>query len=143
MAVYPITLTSDDNDTFMVTSSAFPELATFGESEAAAKAQAVEAILEAIAARMSGGEDVPAPGDHARRDGGATVAVPLNVEAKVWLYRCLIAAGINRAELARRLGWHRPQVDRLFDLDHQSKNEQLEAAFAALGYQVGLTVSAA
>lgn len=142
MALYPITLAPDDNDTLLVTSPAFPELVTFGESEADARAHAVGAILEAIAARMANGDDVPAPGIPPNRDFDG-VAIPLNIEAKVRLYRCLREVGINRAELARRLGWHRPQVDRLFDLDHQSKNEQFEAAFAVLGFQVGLDVSAA
>lgn len=141
MALYPITLAPDDNDTLLVTSPAFPELVTFGESEADARAHAVGAILEAIAARMANGDDVPAPG--LSLNNGPGVAIPLNIEAKVRLYRCLREVGINRAELARRLGWHRPQVDRLFDLDHQSKNDQLEAAFGALGFQVALAVSAA
>ena len=41
-----------------------------------------------------------------------------------------------KAELARRLGWHMPQVDRLFDLKHASKMEQLEAAAGVLGKRV-------
>ncbi|MCO5159887.1 MAG: hypothetical protein M9939_02020 [Mesorhizobium sp.] len=40
---------------------------------------------------------------------------------------------MTRAELARRLGWHREQVDRLFRLDHKSRLDQLESAFKALG----------
>ncbi len=35
---------------------------------------------------------------------------------------------IHKAELARRFGWHMPQVDRLFDLRHASKLDQIEAA---------------
>jgi antitoxin HicB len=51
---------------------------------------------------------------------------------KVQLYRCVRGAGITRAELARRLDWNR-ESDRLFRLDHRSRLEQLESAFAALG----------
>lgn len=47
--------------------------------------------------------------------------------------------GIKKAELARRLGWHMPQVDRLFDLRHASKLKQIEAA-AALGRHIEVTV---
>jgi hypothetical protein len=36
--------------------------------------------------------------------------------------------GIKKAELARRLGWHIPQVDRLFDLRHASRLDQIETA---------------
>jgi antitoxin HicB len=40
--------------------------------------------------------------------------------------------GIGRAELARRLRWHLPQVSRVLDLRHASRMEQVEAALAAM-----------
>ena len=33
--------------------------------------------------------------------------------AKLGVYQAMMAQGIRKAELARRLGWHMPQVDRL------------------------------
>ena len=48
------------------------------------------------------------------------------------------AAGLTQRELARRMGIHKQQVERLMDIDHASRIEQLEAAFAAL--QMKLTV---
>jgi len=42
-------------------------------------------------------------------------------------------AKVRKAERARRLKWHLPQVDRLLAMTHGSKLEQLEAAFRALG----------
>jgi antitoxin HicB len=44
--------------------------------------------------------------------------------------------GMKKAELARRLGWHMPQVDRLFDLKHASNIEQIEAAAGVLDKRV-------
>ena len=35
---------------------------------------------------------------------------------------------------------HAPQIDRLLDLTHSSKLEQVEAALAAVGYRVNLSV---
>ena len=53
----------------------------------------------------------------------------------------MTAQGIRKAELARRLGWHMPQVDRLFDLRHASKLDQMiEAAANALGKQVHIHI---
>lgn len=49
--------------------------------------------------------------------------------------------GMRKAELARRLGWHVPQVDRLFDLRHASKFEQLETAVAVLSKRRVLTMT--
>jgi antitoxin HicB len=49
----------------------------------------------------------------------------------------------GKAELARRLNWHLPQVDRLLDLRHASRLDQLETAFRALGKQLSVEVSEA
>jgi antitoxin HicB len=40
--------------------------------------------------------------------------------------------GVGRAELARRLRWHLPQVARVLDMRHASRMEQVETALAAL-----------
>jgi antitoxin HicB len=54
------------------------------------------------------------------------------VYLKSALYMICRQKGVSRAELARRLHWHREQVDRLFRLDHKSQLDQLEAAFNAI-----------
>jgi antitoxin HicB len=40
-----------------------------------------------------------------------------------------------------RLGWHTPQVDRLFDLRHASKFDQIEAAAHVLGLHIEVRVA--
>jgi antitoxin HicB len=40
---------------------------------------------------------------------------------------------MRKADLARLLEVHQPQVDRLFDLNHASKMDMLSAAAGALG----------
>jgi len=50
------------------------------------------------------------------------------------------AGGINKSELARRLNRHLPQVDRLLDLRHDSRLDQLENAFRAIGKQLTVAV---
>jgi antitoxin HicB len=52
-------------------------------------------------------------------------------------------ARVSKAELGRRLNCHMPQVDRLLDLRHASRLDQLEAAFHALGKQLSIQVSEA
>ena len=64
---------------------------------------------------------------------GYFVEVPAQTFLKVALYMICSRRGVSRAELARRLEWHREQVDRLFRLDHKSRLDQMEAAaFVAL-----------
>ncbi len=139
MLGYRIKIEPDDNGTLLVTCPALPEMTTFGDDEADAMRRAVGAIEEAIAARMADGEDVP----EGHQRGPRLVRLPALTVLKVELYRQLRAAGMTRAELARRLGWKRESVDRLFRLDHASRLQQLEAAFAALGQAVSVSVHAA
>ncbi len=139
MLGYRIKLEPDDNGTLLVTCPVLPEVTTFGENESDAIEHAIGAIEEAIAARMADGDDVP----EGQQRGPRLVRLPALTVLKVELYRQLREAGITRAQLARRLGWKRESVDRLFRLDHASRLEQLEAAFAALGQSVSVSVHAA
>jgi antitoxin HicB len=136
MLGYRIELTPDDNGTFLVTCPQLPIVATFGETEDDARLHAVDAIETVLASMIDDGEDIPPP------DGteGDVIPLPLLTALKLNLYWALRASGITRAELARRLGWNRESVDRLFRLDHKSRLEQIEAAFAALGRVVDLEV---
>jgi antitoxin HicB len=63
--------------------------------------------------------------------------------AKAELYSALRSAGVRKAELARRMGIHKQQVERLLDIDHASRIEQLEAAFAALRMRLVIEIQSA
>jgi antitoxin HicB len=135
MMAYLIQLTRDSNGTFLVTSPAFPEVTTFGASERDALDNARAAIEEAIAARISDGDPLPSPSagtSRKQRKRLLLAKLPLLISLKAQLYMTMREAGVTRAELARRLGWHREQVDRLFRLDHASRVDQIEAAFEKL-----------
>jgi antitoxin HicB len=114
-----------------------PIVATFGESEAEALRHAVDAIERALASMIDDGDSIPRP---SRSATGIPVRLPLLTNLNLELYWALRTAGITRAELARRLGWKRESVDRLFRLDHRSRLEQLEAAFTVLGRTVDIDV---
>jgi antitoxin HicB len=130
MLAYPIELTSDDNGTLLVTCPDLPEVTSFGEDEADALLRAVGAIEEALATRIGDRENIPQPSPAA---GGPVAVLPALTSAKVALWQAMRAQGLKKADLARRLGWHAPQVDRLLDLDHASSFAQIETALAALG----------
>ena len=145
MLTYLVDLTPDENGTLLVTCPAFPEVSTFGEDRARARLNAIKAIEEAIAARISDGDPLPRPPTEAQmkrhaRGKGIWVKLPLLSSLKAALYQAMLETGITRAELARRLGWHREQVDRLFRLDHASRVDQIEAAFKKLSRQVDIDV---
>jgi antitoxin HicB len=71
------------------------------------------------------------------------VALPALTEAKLALYSAMRAGKVGKAELARRLNCHLPQIDRLLDLTHDSRLDQMEAAFRALGKRLDIRISEA
>lgn len=135
MLAFPLRLEPDDDGSLLVTCDVLPEVTTFGEDEASALRHARDAIEEALAARMSRWQDLFS--DPALPTGEPTgphsVEISLQATLKVLLYLACRKAEVSRAELARRLDWHREQVDRLFRLEHASRIDQLEAAFAVIG----------
>ncbi|HYU13045.1 MAG TPA: type II toxin-antitoxin system HicB family antitoxin [Stellaceae bacterium] len=135
--MYPVILEADDNGTLLVTCPDLPEVTTWGEDEADALNRASDAIEEALAARIFHRDDIPEP----TAPGARPVATlpPLTI-AKVALYRAARASGMTKAELGRRLGWHAPQIDRLFDLRHHSKIEQIDQALRTLGKRLVVSV---
>jgi hypothetical protein len=58
----------------------------------------------------------------------------------VQIYAAMRAQRVGKAELAKRLNVFLPQVDRLLDVRHGSKMDQLEAAAQALGASLSVTL---
>lgn len=135
---YPVTLTPDDGSV-LVTFVDVPEAITFGADADEALLYAVDALESALAFYVGDRKPLPLPSKPKR--GQATVRPSALECAKLGLYQAMTEQGIKKAELARRLGWHMPQVDRLFDLRHASKIDQIEAAAHALGRHIEITVS--
>ena len=136
MLTYPIVL-EDDDGTLLATSPDFPELTTFGIDREDALARAADALEEAIAARIHDGRDIPPP-SHGRE----VAVLPTLTAIKVMLYQGMREQGIDKAELARRLGWHLPQVNRILDVQHKSQMDQVDAAMGAIGRHLHVRASA-
>ncbi len=51
---------------------------------------------------------------------------------KVFLLNEMIKQGVRKAEMARRLDVHLPQIDRLLDFNHSTKVEFVEKAYGKL-----------
>jgi len=135
---YPVNLTPDDG-TVLVTFPDVPEAITFGADEDEALLQAIDALESALSFYVDDRKPLPKP---SRPKRGQRTVRPSALEcAKLGVYQAMTEQGIRKAELARRLGWHMPQVDRLFDLKHASRLDQIEAAARALGRHVEVTVS--
>lgn len=133
---YAVTITPDSG-AFVVTFPDVPEAITYGDTVEEALSRAPDALMTIFDAFMKDRRDIPAPTastkDHA-------VELPSLETTKIELYRTMRAAGVGKAELAKRLNWHMPQVDRVLDVHHGSKLDQIEAAFEALGKRLSIIV---
>jgi antitoxin HicB len=135
---YPVELTLDDNGTVLVTFPDVPEAITFGTDEDEALLYAVDALETALSMYVEARQPLPVPSTAA----GRPTVRPAALEcAKLGVYQAMTEQGIRKAELARRLGWHMPQMDRLFDLNHASRLDQIEAAARALGRHVEIRIA--
>ena len=138
MLGYPVTLERDTNKTILVSFRNFPEAHTFGDDEPEALARASDLLQDVLADYIEHRREIPLPSKPRRRD--RLISVPVLAEAKVRLYREMQASGVRKADLARRLGCHMRQIDRLLDLAHASRLDQIEAAFAALNKRVVIEI---
>lgn len=138
---YPVELIPEDNDTVLVSFPDVPPAHTFGEDEAEALMRAKDALETALELYIDTRRPIPRPSPAAGRP---TVRPDALVCAKLEVHLAMQEDGIRKSELARRLHWHLPQVDRLLNLRHTtSRLDQIEMALAAMGRRVVLSVEAA
>jgi antitoxin HicB len=109
------------------------------ETHDEAMRQAADLLETIIANHLAEGWAIPVPSPPRGRP---LIAVEPLIAAKVELYGAMRAAGVSKAELARRMGNAPQQVQRLFDTNHASRIDQLAAAFAALGRRLVITSEA-
>jgi antitoxin HicB len=141
MRAYPAALTPDPDGGFTVTFRDVPEAITEGESREEALLRAEDALESALAMYIAAKEPLPASSDPNTNE--EMVRLSALGTAKTALYDAMREQGVGRAELARRLRWHLPQVSRLLDLRHASRMEHVEAALAALGLRLIVEVARA
>ena len=136
MLRYPVKLEREGRR-ILVSFPDVPGVHTFGANREEALARAVDALETMFAGIISDREEIPL---HSAVTGRSFIELPALTEAKILLYRRMRGLGVGKAELARRLGWHMPQVDRLLDLRHASRLDQLEQAFRVLGRQLTIQI---
>jgi antitoxin HicB len=134
---YPARFTPEGGN-YVVTFPDVPQAHTFGDTMDEAQAMAAEALELALTFYTEKGTDLPEPGKLKR--GMRMVRVPALSEAKFRLYSALRDAGLKKIELARRMKISPGQVDRLLDITHNSKLDQMEAAFAAIGKRLAIEI---
>jgi antitoxin HicB len=110
-----------------------------GEAEQDSREMAVALLQTLVQEHIRRGEKLPKGGNPRGRKYRA-IRLPAMQAAKAELYRQFKASGLRKIDLAHRMGIPKSIVDRLFDLKHHSRLEQLEAAFSALGKELTIEI---
>jgi antitoxin HicB len=118
-----------------------PEAHSAGDTEEELLINAVEGLELALTIYVDQSRPIPLPS--APVEGERVIHLPILLAAKVSLWNAMREANMRKADLARLLQSSQTKVDRLLDFEHSSKIEQVEAALAALGKRLSVTVEAA
>lgn len=136
MLNYPVTLHPDTNGAILVGFPDVPEANSVGDDENEAMLNASDALLTALEIYCDKRRPVPLPS--APRKGQAMVPLSALPTAKVLIWNEMLAQKMRKTDLARHLGVHMPQIDRLFDLSHPSRIDFVEKAAGVLGKRIEL-----
>ena len=137
---YPVILIPDEHGGFVVEYPDFPFVHSVGDTEEEAMREALDGIESGIAFFFDERRPVPLPSKP--KAGQKTVTLPAVEAAKVLLHNEMLAQGVKKAELARRLDLAPPSVERIFRVRHKTRFETLEAALACLGKRLDVSISA-
>lgn len=134
---YPINVTPDTVG-YMATCRDLPEFVAANDTIEGTLENAIEMLETTIGIYIDERRHVPA--GSAALEGEHLVAVPLSTTLKARLANELLDQGWRKADLARAMGVHPPQIDRLLDVNHKSKLAALESAFAALRRRIEVNI---
>ena len=137
---YPAHLDAEEDRGYVVTFPDFGVGVTQGDNREEALAQAADLLETMVANYMAEGWDLPVPSP-AR--GRPLVRLAPLVAAKAEVFRAMRQAGIDKTELAQRLGIAPEAADQLFSIHHQTGLDQIEAPLAALGRRLVVAVDTA
>jgi antitoxin HicB len=131
---YQYTLERQDNGWWLVRFPGIPEALTEGETEAEARAGAVDCAIAALEGYMKAGRPLPRGG--ATHAGPDRAVLPSLVTAKLAVYETMRERGWSKVKLASELGTPENSVRRLLDLRHASQMWAIDEALAKMNAEL-------
>jgi antitoxin HicB len=131
---YRYTLGRQESGWWLVRFPGIPEALTEGETQADARANAVDCVIAALEGYMKAGKKLPRRGaGHSGRD---RAVLPSLVTAKLAVYETMRERSWSRLKLAKELGMAENAVRRLLDLRHSSQMWIIDAALAKMSAEL-------
>lgn len=125
---YPYTATRD-GDGWLITFPDLPEAITDAETEVDIPTRARDVLWTVLDHYVHQRRELPAA---TTGQSFGRVYLPTIANMKLMLHQGLVWNGITQAELARRLETSPTLVNRLLDLDHASKADEIDRALSAI-----------
>ncbi len=124
---------------YTVTFRDIPEAITYGETLEEALDMAQDALETAMEFYFEDMRQVPIPSKG--QEGERAIELPISMSSKVLLLNEMIAQRVTQAELARRLGTTRQEVNRMTNLRRPTKIDTIHNAIKALGKEMVIQVA--
>ncbi|EKY4114283.1 TPA: type II toxin-antitoxin system HicB family antitoxin [Pseudomonas aeruginosa] len=137
---YPVNVHRETGSVW-ISSDDVPELSGAGDDEEAAMLDGIDGLETALCLYVERRLPIPMPSPP--KTGQSILRLPALTTAKAALWNEMLAQGVSKASMARRLDVDRPHVTRLVNMLHRSKIEHVERALAILGKRIALQVVAA
>ena len=132
---YPVIIKKDGNG-YSVSFPDIPEALTCADTYEEALAEAADALVTAFEFYFEDERSVPLPS----KVKGASVSVPLSIWSKVLLLNTMLEEHVSQAELAKRIGKKKQEMQRIINLGHNTKIDTLVSALEALGKKISFSV---
>lgn len=131
---YRYELEREENGWWLLRFPGVPEALTEGETEAEARANAVDCVIAALEGYMKAGRPLPRRG--ATHAGPDRAVLPSLVTAKLAVYETMRERGWSKVKLAAELEMSENSVRRLLDLRHASQMWIIDEALAKMNAEL-------
>ncbi|WP_042086492.1 type II toxin-antitoxin system HicB family antitoxin [Acinetobacter bereziniae] len=120
-------------DCYVVSFRDIPEALTQGYSLEEAKEQALDSLITAFDFYFEDNRAIPVPSE--ALEGEYLIELPISVWSKVLLLNAMLEQHVSQSELAKRLHRSRQEMQRIIDLNHNTKIDTVVEALKQLGKQ--------
>lgn len=131
--LYPSKFELQDDGCYVVSFRDIPEALTQGYSLDEAKEQALDALITAFDFYFEDDRAIPLPSE--ALEGEQLIELPISVWSKVLLLNAMLEQHVSQSELAKRLHRTRQEMQRIVDLNHNTKIDTVVDALKQLGKQ--------
>lgn len=134
---YPVIIKEDESG-YMVSFPDIPEALTCGESYDSALSEAKNALVTAFEFYFEDQRPIPLPSTIKNCD---VIDVPLSVWVKVLVLNTMLHERITQTELAKRMGSRKQEIQRVINLDHNTKIDTLNLAMKVMGKKLSISIN--